>query len=162
MHLKLILNKIDLKNNTGLVMTRLLIISIITFFSASIVWSQSVNTSDQLKAAVDNLFEICKSENMDAAAKHIVYTGKDEKRHMTGLYNINDRKETSKVKRIMKKVTAFLKISDKHEFGKHNSTTENERAINSIEVLFISGNQELTTTFSFVEINGKLLLADIN
>lgn len=136
-------------------------ISIVVLFFAGLSYSQEVSV-EKVRTAVDNLFTTCKVENIDAAANQIAYTGKDDERNMSGLYDINDKKEASKVKRIVKKVAAFLKISDKYEFGSYAVINDEGKQIHTIEVLFISGEQELTTSFSFVNVKNNLLLTDIN
>jgi putative salt-induced outer membrane protein YdiY len=142
-------------------MKRLIIIAFFVLISSTHLISQDLK-SEKVKSTISSLFENCKSENMELAAKQIAYMGKDESRNMQGTYNIKDNKEASKVKRIMKKISAFLKISDKYEFGSFNSQTDNGKVVHSIEVLFISGDQKLTTKFSFIEVKEIFLLTDLN
>jgi hypothetical protein len=138
----------------------LLFVIIFGMISTSLI--AQTTPEESVKSAIEKLFKTCETDDLKAASKQIVYTGKDEKRNLQGLFNINDKKEASKINRTMKKVSAFLKISDKYEFGNYSNKTDDQILLHSIEVLFLSGEQQLTTTFSFVEVNSSYLLADIN
>ncbi|MBN1301482.1 MAG: hypothetical protein JW995_09740 [Melioribacteraceae bacterium] len=136
--------------------------NLIFFFIPLIAFSQTNESADEVKSAVENLFEICKSGNFEKAAGYIAYMDDDKSRYLNDSYDFNNSNEAKKVKRIAKKINAFLKLSDKYEFGEYETMDDGGKQITSIQVIFISGSQQLKTQFSFVKINELLMLSDLN
>ncbi len=126
------------------------------------VYAQNDDKSEVIKSTINTLFDLCKNNKYEQAAAMIAYTGKNEKRNLAESYNYKDSKEASKVKRIAKKIKAFLDISDKFKIGSLKVSTVDNKNNYSVEVLFISGNQELKTLFTFIEAGNKILMADLN
>lgn len=130
--------------------------------SAITLFAQPDNNSDKVKSSINKLFELCKNSDFEQAATFIAYTGKDTNRHLIDSYNYKDAKEASKVKRIAKKIKAFLDISDKFTLGVLKTENVDNKLNYRVEVLFISGSQELKTLFTFIESGDKLLMTDLN
>ena len=105
---------------------------------------------------------MCKKNDFEKVAEVIAYSGKDESRNLKSAYNYKDIKEAGAVKRISKKIKAFLDISDKYSIDTPKEETKTTGKVISVQIVFISGTQELKTLFAFVDVNGKLLLADLN
>lgn len=143
-------------------MKRVARIVFISVVLSGLLFAQNNDKSEQIKTQLNSLFDLCKNNKYEQAAGMIAYTGKDEKRNLTDVYNYKDQKEASKVKRIVKKIKAFIDISDKFIVGAINIKTVEDRNDYTVEVLFISGNQELKTLFTFVKIGNKFLMADLN
>lgn len=124
-------------------------------------YAQEQSKEESLKAALDKIFDLAGEQDFETLAARLVYTGKDESRNLKDTYNYSDSKEANAVKRIAKKIKAFIDLSDKHEFG-NIKTEQTESAINyRVVVVFSSGDQKLTTEFIFAEINDKLLLSGL-
>lgn len=125
-------------------------------------FAQDQTKVKSVQSAIDNLFETCKNDNYEAAASKFAYDEKGTARFLKDAFNYSDQKEAAKVKRIAKKIKAFLNISDSHEFGKFEVLNSEGTEYLIIEVLFNSGKQQLKTKFTFVESGSKLLLADVD
>lgn len=138
-------------------------ITLITFalFFVSIN-AQNINKIDLAKTSTNKLFDFCKVNNFEKAADLIAYSGKDAERNLNSSFNFKVASEANTVKRISKKIKAFLDISDTYEFGKFEEKTEDNIKTYYLEVEFISGNQRLKTIFSLVEVKGKMLLSELN
>ena len=136
----------------------LLNILLLLCVSVSAAFAQTRNIEAEVKPAVNLLITLCEEQDYDSTAALIVYSGKDPDRYLKNTYNYSDRKEANAVKRIGKKIKAFIDLSDSRKFGKYNPGVENEIPIYNQEVLFKSGEQEIVTVFTFIEVNKKLLL----
>ena len=131
-------------------------------FTVSIVVGQEDQKLNSIKSSIDQLFDLAKKNDYSKLSFLIAYSGKDIKRNLKTHFNFTDSNEAGKVKRISKKIKAFLDISDKYELGKFENKIDNDIIFYSIEVIFVSGSQRLGTVFSFVELGDKMLLADLN
>lgn len=132
----------------------LLIIFVIGF-----TWNLNAQTKldeGTVKAALSKIFDLSKDQNYTALASLLLYEKGKELRSYNN--SVNEEKKT--VKRNAKKIKAYLDLSDSYEyksitFGKLLNNPNAE-----LEVNFRSGDQELTISFIFVDISGKILLAD--
>ena len=116
---------------------------------------------EKVKSALENLFMLSKSKNFIEAAKVMLYTGDDSKRNLKDTYNPDVKSELDQVKRICNKIRAFLDLSDKYELGELKRTNNPGGAFYNLDVIFKSGSQSLKTQFSFLNLNGKILLTDV-
>ena len=142
-------------------MRNLLATILLLCLSAGMVFSQTRNVESEVKSAVDLLLNLCEEQNYDSLSTLIVYSGKDQARYLKDTYNYSDRKEVTAVKRIGKKIKAFIDLSDNHNFGGYNLIAVNEIPNYKLEVIFINGEQEINTDFTFIEVNKKLLLLTV-
>lgn len=129
--------------------------------SVSVVFTQTRNAELEVKSAVDLLLKLSEEEKYDNIAALIVYSGKDQTRYLKGTYNYSDKKEANEVKRTGKKIKAFIDLSDSHKFGRYSKGTANEVQENNLEVIFKNGEQEIVTVFTFIDVDNKLLLLNI-
>lgn len=141
-------------------MKTITLISILLFSGFTSLQDKTIQESVQ--GAVDNLFDLSVNEDYAKMAFKIAYTGKDEERNLKDTFNYEDTREASKVKRTSKKIKAFLDISDSHEFGKFEISKNEGIEVYNLEVIFKSGEQDLKTEFTFVKVNGNLLLVEVN
>lgn len=141
-------------------MNRFLNIVVIIFLFTGILFAQTAE-QDSIKSIINKLFEYSKTENYSRVASLIAYDGNDQTRYLSSSMNIQDAKEESKVKRIVKRIKAMLDISDSFSFGEFSTKPDPKFKITRIEVLFKSGDQELKTMFSFVQNSQKYLLTDL-
>ena len=132
----------------------LLIIFVIGF-----TWNLNAQTKldeGTVKAALSKIFDLSKDQNYTALTSLLLYEEGKELRSYNN--SVNEEKKT--VKRNAKKIKAYLDLSDSYEyksitFGKLLNNPNAE-----LEVNFRRGDQELTISFIFVDIAGKILLAD--
>ncbi|MBI9072037.1 MAG: hypothetical protein JEY94_10580 [Melioribacteraceae bacterium] len=142
-------------------MNRLIKYTFLAVFIFSIsVSAQTENEKKELNTATNSLFDICNKEDISEAAKLIAYNGLDKDRKYKSFYNINNRKEKSAVNRTVQKIKAMLKISDKYEIVKY-STDKLTPAIIDVKITFKSGNQEISSVFKFLKLDGRFVLAEI-
>jgi len=142
------------------IMNRLLDIFLAVILFSSLILAQNAD-QDSIKSTLNKLFDFSKVENFSSAAKFIAYDGNDQERYLISQMNINDSKEESKIKRIIKRIKAMLDISDSYSFGQFSTKQDAKFVINKIEVIFKSGTQELKTQFSFVKSKDIFLLTDL-
>jgi len=142
-------------------MRNLIVPLLLLCLSASMVFSQTRNVESEVKSAVDILINLCEEQLYDSIATLIVYNGKDQTRYLKDTYNYSDRKEVTAVKRVGKKIKAFIDLSDNRKFGEYNLGVKNEMQNYNLEVIFKNGEQEIVTVFTFIEISKKLLLLTV-
>ena len=142
-------------------MRNLLIALILLCVSAGAVFNQTRNVESEVKSTLDLLIYLCEEEKYDSMSAFIVYSGKDETRYLKDIYNYSDRKEMNAVKRIGKKIKAFIDLSDSRKIGKYSESMDNKIPNLNLEMVFKNGEQEIVTVFTFVEVNKKLLLLNV-
>lgn len=133
------------------------------FFLLFITFTLSAQTEDEknkIRTTINTLFDICKKEDINEAAKLIAYNGLDKNRKYKSFYNINNRKEKNAVKRTVKKVKAMLSISDKFDIV-NLSPDKSTSTITDVKIRFKSGTQEITSVFKFLKLDNRYVLAEI-
>jgi len=123
--------------------------------------SMNINAQSS-QETLSQILELSKAKKFSEAAALIAYDGPNESKKLQAAYNPNDENELNSVKRICKKIKALIDISDSYEIGNPNETKEDGVDWTVIEVSFKSGNQNLKTIFSFVKVDDKFLLGDID
>lgn len=142
-------------------MRTLLITLLLLCVSVSVVFTQTRNFESKVKSTVDLLLNLSEEGMYDSIATLIVYSGKDQTRYLKDTYNYSDRKEANAVKRIGKKIKAFIDLSESRKFGKYSKSVVKEIPNYNLELIFKNGEQEIVTVFSFTEVKNKLLLLNI-
>jgi hypothetical protein len=141
-------------------MKTLIITILLCSIYPGVVSAQAASDEQKVKSKVDLIINLCKEEKYDSFASMVIYSGKDKERYLRDTYNYSERKEATTVKRIGKKIKAFIDLSDSRTFGKYTVTTENGISKKNLEVIFKKGEQELVNVFTFTDLNGKLLLLE--
>ena len=129
------------------------------FILASFFTNIKAQTSQE---TLKQILDFSKGKKYVEAAALIAYDGADESKKFKVAFNAKDGNELNSVKRICKKVKALMDISDSYEIGTAKEEKKDGIDWTVIEVSFKSGNQNLKTLFSFVKINDKFLLGDID
>lgn len=119
-------------------------------------------TEVKAKETVENFFALCKKNDFKNSANILAYYGDDKSRIYKDLFNSNNPDELKEVKRVCKKVTATLLISDSFSFGKFRDRVINKQKFKSLDVIFLSGKQKVKNKVLFIEINGKPAIFDYN
>jgi len=129
--------------------------TVLTLLLISSLTAQNQLKEDDVKAALANIFDLSKDQNYSSIAAFFL-NGEDN-----GLrnYNYNDKSEAKSVKRMAKKIKAYLDLSDSYEHKSITYGTVSNLPSADLKVNFKSGDQELTISFVFVELSGKILLS---
>lgn len=133
----------------------LIYILIIAFNSLTI--AQNISEA-KIKSTVEKIFELSLNQDYLNAADYFLNIKVDKLRK----FDSKNKKEVRAVKRMAKKIKAYLDLSDSYEFASINHGKF--KNLNSADIIinFKSGGQELKITFKFVELNNKILLAKFN
>jgi hypothetical protein len=133
---------------------------ILMAFVSKIVTAQG--TEDAVKGTLKNLFEFSKSKSYDKAALLIAYEGEDKSRTHKDAFNPANKEELNQAKRKCKEIAALIELSNKYSIGKFSTDKSSGKEVYTVEVDFISGDQKLVKSYSFVNEGGKFLLVNIN
>lgn len=115
-----------------------------------------------VKETLTRLLNYSKEKSFDNASKLIAYIGDDKNREFKTPFDPSKKEELNQVKRICKKISALLDLSSKYEFGKISIINEENQKTYNAEVVFISGEERLITTFKFVKTSTGYLLINLN
>ncbi len=122
----------------------------------SIANAQSKFSEEDIKNTLEKIFDLSKNQDYKALATHFTYKEGEEFK----VYNYNDKAEAKIVKRLSKKIKAYLDLSDSYTISNISITKKEKLGNITLDILFNSGNQKLKITFVFVDNAGVLLLAD--
>ena len=147
-----------MKRFISICLTTLLLLAVNT----SVELAQDGAQKNAVQNVVKTLFNYSKSKDFNKAAKLIAYEGDDQSRVYKDSYNPANKDEMNHVKRICKKISALMDISNSYEMGDFSVKKNPEGDHYVQEVLFVSGDQKLKTVFQFIQINGTYLLAAID
>ena len=126
------------------------------FLSSSVFYPQNQLGEDQVKDALTKIFEMSKNNNFVQISKKLL---NDESKEIRS-YDPNDKQDLKAVKRIAKKIKAYLNLSDSYEYESISYNSFKNLQSAEIKVNFKSGDQELKISFIFIEKSGSILLAD--
>ena len=117
--------------------------------------AQNNLSETNVKNALTKIFDLSKNQDYESLASLILYNKRNELRS----YNNSNKSEAKSVKRMSKKIKAYLDLSDSYEYESLTNGKENNLPSVTLKVNFKSGDQELTISFFFVDLNGNLLLS---
>lgn len=136
-------------------MKKMILIQIfLAFILFSGVSAQDQINEEDVKTALTKIFDLSEEQNFAEAAKLLLYNKKDIRN-----FNYSDAAEAKSVKRLVKKIKAYLDLSDSYEYESLTFGTMQKLESADLKVNFKSGDQELTISFLFVKHANKLLLA---
>jgi hypothetical protein len=122
-----------------------------TMLNQTIIYPQATAESS-IKSALNNLLDYSKAKTYDKAVKLMLFEDQSK----------SDAEKASQAKRTCKKISALMDLSSKHEFGEFKITGETGKEIYTMQIVFISGDQKLVTSFSFVKKDNTYLLSNMN
>jgi hypothetical protein len=140
-----------------LVMKKMIMVQfVLALLLFSSFYAQNQLKENEVKAQLTKIFDLSKDKNYSGITSLFLYNKKDEVR----TFNFTDRSDAKAVKRMAKKINAYLDLSDSYEYesiayGKMNNLSSAELKVN-----FKSGDQKLSISFVFVEYSGNILLAN--
>jgi hypothetical protein len=115
-----------------------------------------------VKSVLNNLFTYSKTKAYDKAALLIAYDGEDKNRFLKESFNPANKDELSQARRKCKEISALIDLSNKYEIGKISTATFDGKEIYTIDVSFISGEQKLVKTYTFIKAGNGYLLIKVN
>lgn len=133
-------------------------LALIVFMSGSNILFAQNESENVVKSTMDKLFEFSKSKSYEKAAAYIAYEGDDKNRIGKESFNAANKDELNLVKRTLKKISALLEISNRHEFGKFSTNKTDGKDIFSIEIVYFSNDQKIIETYSFIKNEKGFLL----
>ena len=135
---------------------------ICTLFTILIVTTaQTDSTQIKIESAVQNIIELSKNRDFVGACDFIAYTGVEESRKFNDKLNSKVSREVESAERILKKIKAYLDISDSYELGNIKTKSKKDHEFEVADIIFKSGKQTLKIEFEFIKVNKKYLLAAI-
>lgn len=136
-------------------MKKIMLIQIfLVFLIFSGLSAQDKINEEEVKSALTKIFDLSKEQNYAEAAKLLLYS-----RNEVRSFNFSDKSEAKRAKRLVKKIKAYLDLSDSYEYESLTLGTMQKLESADLKVNFKSGDQELTISFLFVKHANKLLLA---
>lgn len=139
-----------------LIMKKRIIVQLI-FASLFIVNINAQNklNENNVKSHLSKIFDFSKDQNFASAANLFIYN----KNNALRAFNYSNKTEARAVKRMVKKIKAYLDLSDSYEYESITFGTFKNLHSAELKVNFKSGDQKLSISFMFVELSGKILLA---
>lgn len=119
-------------------------------------------TEDAVRNTLSNLFDYSKSKIYEKAALLIAYDGEDKTRNHKNALNPANKEELNQAKRKCKEIAALIELSNKYTISKFSTDKSDGKEVYTIEVDFISGDQKLVKSYSFINDGKGFLLININ
>lgn len=117
---------------------------------------------EAVKSTLNNLFSYSKSKAYEKAALLIAYDGEDKTRNHIDAFNPANKEELNQAKRKCKEIAALIELSNKYTISKFSTDKSEGKDVYTIEVDFISGDQKLVKSYSFINDGKGFLLININ
>ncbi len=121
------------------------------------IFAQNIE-KNELKLSLTKIFDLSKTKKYKELSSHLISSKKNDLK----VYNFDNKTDAKNVKRIAKKIKAYLDLSDSYEYASIVYNSFNNLPSAELKVNFRSGNQELTISFLFVEKSKKLFLVKFN
>jgi len=139
-------------------MNKIVLIKVFTaiFIIGTLTFAQNQLKENDVKSSLSKIFELSKNQNYSDAAKMFIYTKNNESR----VFDYTNKSDARIVKRMAKKIKAYLDLSDSYEYESITYGTFKNLPNANLKVNFKSGDQELTISFLFVQKDGNSLLAE--
>jgi hypothetical protein len=115
-----------------------------------------------VKSTLSKLFDYSKSKAYEKAALMIAYEGEDKTRNLKDAFNPGNKEELNQAKRKCKEIAALIELSNKYSISKFSTDKSDGKEVYTIEVDFISGDQKLVKSYSFINNEKGFLLINVN
>lgn len=117
---------------------------------------------ETVEARLTDLFDLCRRDDLEAAAAYFVYRGPDKSREWKDVLNSRDSEERSAVESICQRIKGYLDESDGYQFGAVKVEREREGEWHALEVSFQRGDKVKKAIFAFLLIKGQFSIGDID
>ena len=138
-----------------------LLITLFLFSACGLIFPQN-NDESSVRSTLKNIIDYSKSKSYDKAAVLIAYDGDDKARIGNDTFNSTNKDDMIQVKRICKKISALIDISDKYSVSKVDAAKVDGMDGYKALVIFTSGDQELETEFEFIKLAKGYALLNVN
>ncbi len=115
-----------------------------------------------VKDVLQKILDYSKTKTYDKAALLIAYNGEDKSRIGTDTFNPSNQEDLNQVKRICKKISALIELSEQYSVNKIEVAKPGDKVIYKISVGFKSGSQVLNTSFEFIKLPKGYALLTVN
>lgn len=119
-------------------------------------------SDEQIIENLNKIFEVSKEKDYQSACSFIAYQGSDPKRKYKASLNSKSNSELEQAERIVKKIKAYLDISDSNSIENVTTNSSEEFELKVVNVAFKSGSQQLEIPFTFVKTEDSYLLVSID
>lgn len=117
---------------------------------------------ESAKEIANKLFNMCLKENYSSASNLLAYHGSDESRLYKDTYTYSNSTEAAEVKRLCNRIKAMIEISDSYDFGSFRNRKSNGKQVQSLDIIFKSGNQKIKNKLTFISINGSAVVLNLD
>ncbi|MGK9477673.1 hypothetical protein [Melioribacter sp. OK-6-Me] len=150
-----------MKSIYNIILTILLLVLMTVFVipQKNIVPPQEEN---KIHNTVEELFKLSKQKNYERAAALIVYNGEDSNRKLKSVLNPNNEDELNTARRICKKISALLNVSEKYTIKEIVDDNMQDNKITKVTVSFLNAGQELLVTLKFIKLPSGYALLEMN
>lgn len=115
-----------------------------------------------VKTRLVELFGLCKTKGINAAAAYFVYRGPDKGREWKDTYRATDPAERAAVEDGCARIKGYLDQSESYTFGPVKVEKESEGDWHVIEVSFKQGEETKKVIFAFLPVKGQFAIGDID
>lgn len=119
-------------------------------------------SEETAKEVANKLFSLCEKENYSSASSLLAYHGSDESRLYKDTYKFTNSSEAGEVKRLCNRLKAMIEISDSYDFGSYRNRKSNGQQLQSLDIIFKSGNQKIKNKLTFISINGSAVVLKLD
>ena len=134
-------------------MLKMILMNILLLSLASPIFAQNKLNESNVKSALSQIFDLSKKQEYQKLAPFLL--NKDNLK----AFNFQNSSDARSVKRISKKIKAYLDLSDSYQYERLTFETFENLPSAELEVSFKSGDQDLKISFIFIEQSNKILLA---
>ena len=123
---------------------------------------QGTNDPEAAKTRLVELFGLCKTGGIKAAADYFVYRGPDKSREWKDTYSAAEPAERAAVEDGCARIKGYLDKSPEYTFGPVKVERESEGAWHVVEVSFGQGEAARRVTSAFLPVKGQFAVGDID
>lgn len=137
-------------------MKKFVLLQLFTLACTSILVGQDLLNENRIKSVLKEVFDLSQNQDYSALSKKLL------DQETLKPYNYKNKNDQKTVKRIGKKIKAYLDLSDSYEYENLALAKFKNLSSAELDVIFRSGDQNLTISFIFVEYQGNLYLTKFN
>ena len=130
---------------------------------AAITGCSGPDDPDDVPQTLEKLFELCTESEVASAGRYLVYRLDDDKgRRWRDTYDPSKPDELAAIRTACDRIVTYAYENEGHEFGPLTRESESEGVWLVQPVTFEIQGSELEVRFSFLEIDGRYALGDID
>ncbi len=133
-------------------MKKMILVQMFMFIFILPTIAQNQLNESNIKSALSKIFDLSKKQEYQKLAAQLINEDNLKK------YDYQQSSDARSIKRISKKIKAYLDLSDSYQYVSLTFDKFNDLPSAELEVSFKSGDQDLNISFIFVEYSGQILL----